>query len=196
MAQTGSWPSIASHGLLSTRSLLDLFQITGEQRTALLTRRRPATVFVDHPVYGRAAIRDQKPLSEKRLAGCLRDGITPGEWIEMLNSKVFFWVNPERLAVLRGARAYRQQRQLVLRVDTRQLVEAHVDDIFLADRNTGATSPMAHPRGRDTFVGLRADQRKRIVELTVTGGVPNIGRFVTSACEIGGGEPDDILYHR
>src|SRR5438045_3691733 len=110
MAEAGSWPGIQRHGLLSTESLLDLFDITGEQRDALLSRRRAFLTTITHPQHGRAVIRDQKPLSEKKLAGCLRDGLTPSEWLRLLNGKVFFWVDPARLTNLRQARAYREVR--------------------------------------------------------------------------------------
>jgi hypothetical protein len=32
-----------------------------------------------------AWIRDQRPMSDKNLAGCLRDGLTPTDWYRMLN---------------------------------------------------------------------------------------------------------------
>jgi hypothetical protein len=193
MAEAGSWPSIKRHGLLSTQSLLDLFEIGGERRQEILERRRPELISIEHPKYGRAVIRDQKPLSEKKLAGCLRDGLTPPQWLRLLNSKVFFWVDPKRLTHLREARAYREVRQLVLTISTRDLVEAHLDQILLTDRNTGATSPMAHPRGLDTFVPVLANERRRIVELVVDGGVPDISRFVIAAVEEGGGRPAETL---
>ena len=45
---------------------------------------------------------------------------------------------------------------------------------------------MAHPRGRDTFLPLVANNRRRIVELVIDGGVPDIERFVITATEEGG----------
>jgi len=196
MAVTGSWSSIKRHGLLSTESLLNLFEIGGRQRAEILTRRRPNPILIEHPKYGRAVIRDQKTLNEAKLAACLQNGLTTSQWLRMLNSKVFFWVDSKRLTGLRDAREYRHARQLVLVVNTAEFVEAYADRIMLSDRNTGTTSPMAHPRGRDTFQPLRRDTRSRVVELTVDGGVPDVCRFVTTAMEIGGGEPDTVLYTR
>jgi hypothetical protein len=196
MSQAGSWPSIKRHGLLSTEALLDLFEITGQRRVEIMTRRRPTSVYIEHPTHGRAAIRDQKPLSEIKLAGCLRDDLTPGEWLGILNTKVFFWVDPARLTGLRQARAYRDVRQLVLKVGARELVETYADRILLSDRNTGTTSPMAHPRGRDTFLPLGRNGRRRVVELAIEGRVPDITTFVISATEIGGGAADLVLYER
>lgn len=196
MAEAGSWLSIERHGLLSTESLLDLFEVEGERRTEIMTRRRPSPVLVEHPKHGRAVLRDQKPLSEKKLAGCLRDGITPSQWLSTLNTKAFFWVDPKRLTGLRRARAYRQKRQLVITIKTEPLVRAYADRILLSDRNTGTTSPFAHPRGRDTFISLRENGRRRTVEVAIEGGVNNIREYVIRAEEIGGGEAASVLFER
>src|SRR5437016_2836317 len=88
----GSWPSIQQHGLLSTEALLDLFGADGELRASVLAARRPDCVPITHPQYGRAIIRDQKPLIESKLRCALQDGMTPREWYELLNRKTFFWV--------------------------------------------------------------------------------------------------------
>jgi hypothetical protein len=196
MAEAGSWPSIKRHGLLSTESLLDLFAINGRRRTDIMTRRRPTSVVIEHPVHGRAIIRDQKPLSEAKLAACLLDDLTPAQWLKMLNTKVFFWVAPERLRDLRRARAYRQHRQLVLRVDARKLLEVYANQVVLSDRNTGTTSPFAHPRGRNTFLRIHENGRRRIVELAIEGGIADIRRYVIRAEEIGGAGPDAVLFER
>jgi len=161
-----------------------------------MTRRRPALVLLEHPQHGRAVIRDQKPLSEAKLAGCLCDGLTPTQWLRMLNTKVFFWVDPRRLTNLRDARAYRRQRQLVLRVDSRRLIEAYADRIYLSDRNTGTTSPFAHRRGRDTFLPFATNGRRRVVELAIEGGVPDVRKYVLRAEEIGGDQIDVVLFER
>lgn len=41
MAERGSWPSIARHGLLSTSALLDLFAVAGPDRAKSEAARRP-----------------------------------------------------------------------------------------------------------------------------------------------------------
>jgi hypothetical protein len=62
MAEDSSWDGLRERGLLSTASLVDLFEIREPKRTELLTEHRPQSVTIEHPVYGRAVIRDQKPL--------------------------------------------------------------------------------------------------------------------------------------
>src|SRR5215213_3975873 len=90
MAAAGSWPSIQRHGLLSTVALLDLFEIHSERREALIEQRRPNSETILHPVHGTAVIRDQRPLHDRKLAGCLR-GIAVADWYRLLNGRVFFW---------------------------------------------------------------------------------------------------------
>ena len=98
MAADGSWQSIARHGLLSTTSLLDLFEIIGQRRVDLESRHRPESVVIDHPRYGRAWIRDQKPMDDVGLSRALQDGLVPEQWYRMLNQRVFFWLREGRVS--------------------------------------------------------------------------------------------------
>src|SRR4051812_6107133 len=88
MAEPYSWESIRKHGLLSTTALLDLFEVPPGQRRLIESCRRPEAVTLDHPVHGRAVVRDQKPMDDKGLTRALRDGITPRQWYELLNRHV------------------------------------------------------------------------------------------------------------
>jgi hypothetical protein len=194
MADVDAWPSIQRHGLLSTQALLALYGVPVALQTPLLTRRRATSFKLDNKALGIVVIRDQIPLSEKKLADALEDGITTQDWLRGLNSKVFFWVDPRRLERLRDAGAYRGYRQLVITVDTRKLVVAHRGRIVVADRNTGATSPFAHKRGRGTFLPLAENGKRRIVELVIEYGVPDIGDYVVTATKVGGGSADEVVH--
>lgn len=79
MAEEGSWASIRELGLLSATALLDRFEVGGERRRRIGSSRRPEIVAVEHPEYGRALIRDNKPMQQKTLERCLT-GMTPREW--------------------------------------------------------------------------------------------------------------------
>jgi hypothetical protein len=166
MAESGSWPSIQEHGLLSTTALLDLFDVTGADRHALESARRPRSVTIDHPDHGTAVVRDQIPLNPTILARCLV-GMTSGEWCETLNRRVFFWVAEERLERLLSARAYRDRAHDVLTLDTASLVAAHETEITLAHLNTGTTVFRAPERGSDTFKSIADYARRDVVELAV-----------------------------
>ncbi len=186
MAAYGSWPSIKKHGLLSTSALLDLFEITDPLRTNLLTTQRRTSVPISHAIHGAAILRDQKPLSEKNLSRCLTDCDAP-TWYRILNGRVFFWLNRERLLTLMSASEYVGKPHTVLEVATAKLLPECMDRIELAHMNTGNTRPFPHPRGRSTFRNLSDypyEDRRRlapysaVVELTVAGGGQDIRDYV------------------
>jgi hypothetical protein len=187
MASYGSWPSIKKHGLLSTGELLALYEIGAAQRVELLTAQRLRCVPISHPNHGVATIRDQKPLSAKNLARCLK-GCDAPTWYSILNDRVFFWLNRKRLLTLMSARDYAERPHTILQVDTARLVRDYQKRIELAHMNTGNTLPFPHPRGRSTFRKLEEypyEKRRNlpdysaVVELTVLSGVPDVREYVT-----------------
>jgi hypothetical protein len=154
-AEAGAWPSIRRLGLLSTSALLDRFEVTGEQRAAIESARRPRAVELRHPLHGRAVIRDNRPLVPAALRACLV-GMSPRAWYETLNAKVFFWTSQERLERLLSARAHRDRDHDVLVVDTARLLAAH--EVRVTTINSGAALFASAPaRGAFTF--------KRLAEL-------------------------------
>jgi len=184
MAESGSWPRIQRHGLLSTSALLDLFEINQEKRHAIESEWRPQSVEIHHPTYGSAVIRDQKPLHEGTLRKLL-DGMSAAEYYAMLNKRTFFWVRRERLEGLLNARAYRGRAHCVLTVETRALLAKHRDDVWLSHINSGATFGSGR-RGIDTFKRISQypfeEMRKKrgenaVVELAVDYAVKDIGEF-------------------
>jgi hypothetical protein len=201
MAAEGSWPSIERHGLLSTSSLLDLFEVKDDERFALEQAHRPESVTISHPTHGTALVRDQKPMSDEGLIRSLQDGIRPREWYLILNRRVFFWATLERLRVMMNARAYRGLRKTIIVLDTARLLAQHKAAVALSPMNSGATKPAAHPRGRATFLPLnkypfteRVSQRKEaVVEVTVEGGVAPIRPLVLRVEEVAGGRPPVVL---
>ena len=206
MAERGSWPSIRRHGLLSTSSLLDLYEVKGDERVRLEGAHRPESAEIVHPKYGKAVIRDQKPMDDRGLRRALTGGLTPEDWYRILNAKVFFWLTEGRLDRLLAAKAYRDLRHDVLVVDTRELLSKHAQNVVLSPMNSGATKPMPFPRGRDTFLSMDAypfdewdKKRSRqdpVVELAVRAAVPDIERFVIRVYEDGAGAPRTILWER
>jgi hypothetical protein len=189
MAADGAWPNIRKLGLLSTSRLLDLFDICGEQRADLEESRRPKSVLIESKKYGSATIRDQKPMSEKRLDKCL-EGCTRRQWMLLLNSRVFFWLDLDRLKTLMCAREYEGRYHTVLTIDTASLVDNYSDEVTLCHLNSGCTSPYAFARGPHSFRHMSdypfAERRSRglygqVAELAVLGGVPDIEKYVIQA---------------
>jgi hypothetical protein len=187
MAEAGSWPSIERHGLLSTSALLDLFEITGPEREAIESARRPESIEITHPLHGTAWIRDNKPINVTVLRRTLV-GMSEEEWYRALNARVFFWLTEDRLDRLRGAPPYREREHDILTLDTARLLEVQADGVELTHLNTGAVHAGAnYPRGAGTFRRIaeypweervRVARQEPIVELTVPHALPDVSRFV------------------
>jgi hypothetical protein len=187
MASFGSWPSIKKHGLLSTAELLTVYEVSTKERTKLLTSQRLKCVTINHPLHGHATIRDQKPLSLASLSRCLT-GCNAATWYKMLNERVFFWLDPQRLMTLMSARDYVGHSHTILQFDTAKLLRQYQSQVELAHMNTGNTLPFPHPRGPSTFRKLEDypyERRRKlpdysaVVELTILRGVADVRKYVT-----------------
>jgi hypothetical protein len=204
MSHAGSWPSIQENGMLSTTALLDLFKVDGARRTLLEENRRSQSEEITHPTYGRAMLRDQQPLNEKKLAKSLQDGLSTRDWYKLLNGKVFFWGPESRLKILQGARLYEAHRQTIVEIDTASFLQRYADRVTLCFINSGSTQPMAWDRGKSTFLPLEAfplvERRRKygvknaVAEVTVDYAVPDVRDFVVRAYEIGGPAPRAVLW--
>lgn len=194
MAAPGSWPGIFQHGLLSTSRLLRLFEVEEEQRRSLESAHRRQSVEIVHPVHGRATLRDQCPMDDAGLRRALPPEISPADWYRTLNEKVFFWVCEKRLHTFMSARAYRSQPRVLLTLDARRLLEAYADAVLLCPINSGATKPYPRQRDYSSFLPLAQypwshwESKRRgkdtVVEVAITGGVPNLREFVIRVEEV------------
>ena len=188
MAERGSWASIRERGLQSTSALLDLYSVNGVERRKIEQEHRPSSIEVTADGLPRAVIRDQIPMSDAGLRRCLPTDLEPSDWYRILNSKAFFWLSEERLHKLTGARAYRDYEHDVLEVNTRSLIEAHRETIWLCPINSGCTKPMPRERDESVFARIpdypysywRSKRRRgeRVVELAVDYAVPDIRKHV------------------
>ncbi len=204
MAQHESWPRIQNLGLRTTIQLVDACDPAPGIRAAILNQRRPQSIELAHPVVGTLTIRDQKPLGLHNLK--LTD-VTVEGFLELLNTRVFMWTSPGRLARLLNARPYRNSVHDVLVLDTKTIVERYADSIRLTGLNTGATIfPSAPPRGSGSFMTI-ADfpfaQRRRgrtledtVVELCVIDGIDNVEDHVIRVESRKGANVIATLYER
>lgn len=184
MAERGSWESIKQYGLLSTSALLDHYAVQPPKRTEIESQHRPESVEVTGDGLPRAVVRDQIPMSDAGLRRALPERLSPADWYELLNAKAFFWLSEDRLHKLTNAKAYRDQEHDVLEIDTRSLIEAHRDAIWLCPINSGCTKPMPHPRDETIFARIsnypyahwreRRGRKERVVELAVDHSVEDI----------------------
>jgi len=164
------------HGLLSTKALLDLCEIDGEARSQIEIYRRPQAVPISHPIHGTFLINDQAPMNAAALERCLID-LTPQQWCESLNSRVFLWPTRERVTKHLGARLAAGTKRIILSLETKSLFSALDVDLFeLSPINSGSTLRKAAPRGSNTFRKLcdyRFHERRK------TGGLKNAIAEVT-----------------
>src|ERR671925_246588 len=130
LAEAENWPSIQRHGLLSTRALLDRTAINGSTRAVLEREHRSRRTVLPNG----CVIRDQKPMAPMALERCLV-GLIPAQWYELLNSKVFFWFDIERLN--RQRRACGSFRQVVLKIATDCLLHRYASQTAMTPINTG-----------------------------------------------------------
>jgi hypothetical protein len=203
MAEEDSWDSIREKGLWSTSGLLDLFEIDGEPRQEIEQQNRRESVEITHPVHGTVVIRDQKPMSDGALEKCLQDGLSPQDWYQILNRKVFFWATHGRLLKLLNGRAYRDKTHDVLTVDTERLLAVHADQITLCPYNSGSTIFKPVVRGENTFLSI-ADHpfehwkkkrgRDAVVEVAVDTGVPDLNNIVIKVEKMHGSKVIDEIY--
>jgi hypothetical protein len=92
-AAAGAWSSIAAHGLLPTRDIVETSALAEAERALIVSHPRRRTVKVDHPVLGDVTIRDRSPLHPHILEAVLVDMTVP-EWLAVLNDRVYFWLHP------------------------------------------------------------------------------------------------------
>lgn len=189
LAEASNWPLIQRDGLFCARRLVGEAGLTGASRDRLLREQRLENTELPDGV----RIRDQRPMPPTALAKCLC-GMSPADWYGMVNDRVFFWLDPDRLNRQRAACGPRPQ--VVITVDTAALLTAHQEHVALTPINTGNARRKPARRGVATFVpfakwdssgwsseaeALGTADRKRShkpVELTVLDAVPDIMRFV------------------
>lgn len=199
LAEASNWLSIQRHGLLSANNLFDLAGLRGGDRKQLEWQQRLQHVELTNGVQ----IRDQRPMPPVGLEACLV-GMTPGEWYGLINARVFFWLDPDRLNRQRAA--CEPRHQVVLTVDTAALVARYSKQLEVTPINTGNARRRPARRGAATFVpyaawiesgwaseaaALSTPERSRSrlpAELTVVGSVPDVMQFTVRVSELAEGQ--------
>jgi hypothetical protein len=205
-ARPGTWETVRRHGLLTVSQLVRTSGLPPGTQRELLTRRRDRAVRIAHPLYGPVVLRDQAHLREHVLKGALTDMTVP-EWLEMLNSRVFFWPRLERLRRVLGARASRGVQYEVITLDTASVLERCGPAVRLSAVNSGsAMYPSTGPRGSHTFatvadfpggrLRLGGARRDAVAEVAVIGGIAAVERHVVRVERYHGDQPGREIYPR
>jgi hypothetical protein len=200
LAEAANCLSIRRNGLQSASRLMRAAGLARADQNLLERTQRFAHTVLPTGVH----IRDQRPMPAAALKGCLCD-MSPADWYALINSQVFFWVDPDRLN--RQKAACEPRPQVVFVVDTAALVAAHEQRIAVTPINTGNARRKPARRGTATFVplaewtrsgwkseaaALGLPLRKRShqpVELTVLDAVPDIMRYVVGVFALPAGQP-------
>lgn len=202
LAEASNWPSIRCHGLLSASRLIKATELTKTDRDRLERGQR----LTHTELSGGVQIRDQRPMSPAALKRCLCD-MEPADWYALINARVFFWLDVDRLN--RQKAACEPRPQVVMAVNTAALVAAYEKRVAVTPINTGNARRKPARRGVATFVplaewvrsgwaseaaALGIPSRKEShqpVELTVTDAVPDIMRFVVGIFALPSGQSFD-----
>ena len=183
MAEDGSWDSIKQHGLLSTTALLDKWEISGTLRQMIESNYRPQSITIENINYGKAVIRDQKPISPDQLGKCLPPNITVNDWYRFINKKVFFWPNWTSLKWFLSAREYINKIHTVLCIDTETLLSDHKNELKLSPINSGSAYPQRNktvpePRDYDVFKNIKDYANNWVREIAIDHSLPDFRRFL------------------
>jgi hypothetical protein len=198
MADAGNWASIMRDGLLSAEALVRRAGLDTNSAASFLSYRDGSRTLPSGEI-----VRDQRPMPPGALARCLDPGLKPADWYALVNSMVFFWLDPERLD--RHRRACAARPQIVMVIDVRALAARHGERAFVTPFNTGNARRHPARRGRRTFTPLKhwlehgwlgeaapgEAPRKpthRPAEFTVRGSVPDILSFVVETRRLAPGE--------
>jgi hypothetical protein len=191
-----NFESIQEHGLLSATKLIEM---SANVSPKLNREHRAIGQHLDIGAY----IRDQRPMPPSLLSRCLQSHMQPGDWYELLNSKIFFWLDLERLN--RHRNAYRLQEQIVLAVDAREMLSNYGAVAAVSPINTGNAMRAAAKRDRSTFVPYESwvvDAWKseiipsmrtrpsghRPAELTIANAIPDIKNYVIGSAYLAAAE--------
>jgi hypothetical protein len=103
-------------------------------------------------------LRDQDPLFEKIASKNLESGVTFGDFVHILNSRVFFWAKESDLAG--HYKRYENQKEypVILRLSTSELFDSNDHNPKFCRLNSGAPRCSSYykegapPRGHNTFL--------------------------------------------
>jgi len=145
LAEEANWPSIKRTGLLPAAELIARAGLRGADRDRLERSQRVSHTVLPDGV----EIRDQLVMPATALRACLV-GMDPADWYSLMNSRVFFSLDPDRLNRLR--RACEPRPQVVLTLDTAGLVAGYGGRASVSPINSGHALRRAARRGAATFV--------------------------------------------
>jgi hypothetical protein len=145
LAEAGNWDLIRQQGLHSATRLIELAGMSEEEARPFKTYRNRAMKLPSGVL-----LRDQRPMPPSALERCLRDGLTPQDWYDQVNSKIFFWFSKGRL--LRHLGACLPNPQVLITINASALIEQYGSQACVTPFNVGNARRKPSVRSLKTFV--------------------------------------------
>jgi hypothetical protein len=146
---------LSDYTLKSTQTLTGLVKIPDRQNF-LRTRRVGHKRISDGSLA--FLLRDQDPLFEKIVTKNLEKTMSFGDFVYLLNSKVFFWATEKDLRTHYARYEKQNERPVILRINTAALFAVNKHEPKFCKLNSGAPRCSSYhkegapPRGSNTFL--------------------------------------------
>lgn len=163
---------LITKSLYSTTTIVNNSEIN--EKSNFLRQRRPLHQAIRANGFN-FWIRDQRPISILALSKCLSDNWEPGDFINHLNNRVFFWCTLKRLLI--HFNRYHHENPRILKFKTADILKLNGNKVEFCRINSGATRANSHLggiapyRGSKTFLPAESYQLSpcSVVEVTVVG---------------------------
>jgi hypothetical protein len=171
----GVWEQITKHGFRTAEQLILEADLTEEERQALLSTPRRESVRLS--VRGEAVtLRDQGPLfARKDLKSILGEGLDAGDWIHLLNQRVYFFTDEASMRKLLDKYLQIDGGQDVIWLSPLKLVEAAGLRLELTSQNTVTIARQSGAQKMaDAFAPLWRFTDRKPTEATILGGLDDL----------------------
>jgi len=175
----GSWERIARTGFQTAQQLIRDADLDDVTRTTLFNQPRRDSVRL--MVNGdEVVLRDQGPLFQRKdLSIILGDGLSVGDWVQILNQRIYLFTDQKALQTLLDKYVEHDGAQDVLTLSPSRLLRTAGPRIQLAAQNTGAVARKSGPqKGLDTFLPLSRFPDRKPAEVTVVNGLDDLSVVV------------------
>jgi hypothetical protein len=190
VAPAGAWERIRTHGFQTSEQLIQAADLADDERVNLLTERRPERVELS--VNGdRVVLRDQQPMfAVSDLTKILADDLTPSDWVQLLNRRVYLFVDAKKKDQLLDKYVELDGEQELLTISPWRLLQAAGSRLECAEGNTGAVARKTGvKKTRNTFVSLPRFPNKKPGEVTVVDGLLDVSCVVSATLHRPGAAP-------
>lgn len=171
----GVWEHISVHGFRTAEQLIVEAELPANERQLLLSTPRRESVRLR--VRGEdVLLRDQEPLfARKDLKTVLDGGIDVGDWIHLLNERVYFFTDQTPIQKLLEKYLERDGAQDVIWLSPLKVLQVEGIRLELASQNTGAIARRSGPqKTAETFIPLFRFPDRRPAEVTTLGGLDDL----------------------